>query len=78
MPETERAILAARRLVKSDDLEAVMAKLIKDQITILLSLPLEEKDRLQLARVYVDALDTVVGLVKALAEEQTETEKSDG
>lgn len=55
-----------------------MAKLIKDQITILLSLPLEEKDRLQLARVYVDALDTVVGLVKALAEEQTETEKSDG
>lgn len=73
VPETIKR--AAKRLVKSSDFADVMAFLINEQAVVVLNMDVNNKDQLQLARVYYDALNTVPDLVDNLL---METEKDNG
>jgi hypothetical protein len=68
-------IVAAKRLVRNGDFSAVMAHLVNEQAVVCLNMDVNNKDQLQLARVYYDALSTVPDLVDNIAKE---TEQQDG
>lgn len=66
---------AAKRLVKSSDFSDVLAYLVNEQAVVVLNVDVNNKDQLQLARIYYDALSVVPDLVDNLL---METEQDNG
>jgi hypothetical protein len=60
---------SAKRLTKSGDLKVVLDHLVDEQAVVVLNMDVNNKDQLQLARVYYDALSTVVELVENIVKE---------
>lgn len=65
----EKVIKAAVRLSKNPDFALVMAHLAATQGDVVLAMSPENKDRLQMALIYYNALDAVVDLTKNIAGE---------
>lgn len=60
---------AAKRLVKSGDFQDVMTYLANEQAVVVLNIDVNNKDQLQLARVFYDALSIVPELVDNIVKE---------
>lgn len=66
MDAPENIQRSAKRLLSSQDFNDVMTYLMNEQATVCLEMDVNNKDQLQLARVYFDALRTVPDLVENL------------
>ena len=62
-------VRAARRLAKNGDFQDLMTYMTNEQAVVCLNMDVNNKDQLQLARVYYDALSIVPELVANIAKE---------